>query len=204
MKNLILLSVLGMIALSGCQKRPDSTISNMQQAVIDEATASVTYTAFEVKATEENLPTIAKMFQALARSEHNHAERYKEFLDEWDVNVQDFDPNYALNDTRKNLLKAIEMESYCVDSLYPKCLKDAQAESQTEISEMLQWASNVEKKHLELLQNALKMYDTQRDSLQNLPNGYTVCPICGCTKELSTPVDNCKNCGTSGNLLIQL
>lgn len=204
MKKIILLSVLGMIALTGCQKRPDTTIKNLQQAVIDEATASVIYTAFAVKATDEGLPTVAKLFQALARSERNHAERYKEFLDEWDVKMLDFNPDYELKDTRQNLLKAIEMESYCVDSLYPRCLISAKTETQTEITEMLQWASNVEKKHLELLKNALKIYNTKPDSLQFLSGGYTVCPICGCTKERSSIVENCNNCGTSSDLLIQL
>jgi rubrerythrin len=204
MKKLMLFAVLGILTLSGCQSRPDKTIANLQAAVVDEATASVRYTAFASKAREEGYEPIARLFDAASRSERVHAERFKEFLDELDVKLDNFQPMYDFKSTAENLQAAIDLETRDVNSIYPKFMTDATAEKMDEVAETMGWALSAEKLHLQYLKQAQELLKASPDSLLKLPSSYSICPICGNTADGAVAVKECPNCGTDSDLFIQL
>lgn len=204
MRTLLLFSVLVLLALCGCQKRPNSTIANLQIALVDETTASVKYTAYATKAREEGFVPIAKLFDALSRSENVHAERDKEFLDEMDIYMEKVTTVCDTNTTLKNLDSALKMENNDVDNLYIKFITTALTEKRVDVAESMNWAYSTEKKHQLFLKDAIRMLKTQPDSLALLPSGYIVCPICGNTYDARDKMTLCANCSTSRDLFIEL
>jgi rubrerythrin len=202
MKNIALLALLGIIAFTGCRNKPERTIANLQTAVVDEATANARYTAFAAKAREEGYQTIAKLFDATSRAEKVHSERYKEFLDQLDAPLKDFQPQYELKSTAENLQTAIDLETREVNSVYPKFMTDATAEKMDDIAETMGWSMSMEKKHLQLLIKALTLLKTAPDSLNTLATGYTICPVCGNTCDSLAIEKTCPNCQTSSDIYI--
>jgi rubrerythrin len=204
MKKLVFISVLGILALTGCQRRPDKTIANLQSAVVNEITAHARYSAYAAKAREEGLEPVAKLFDAFARSEKIHTERFKEYLDELDVNILDPKPTYKLASTKENLVEAIKSENNEINVMYPKLISEALSEKKADIAETMNWAYLSEKKNLSKLTKALDLLLKSPDSLSTLPVGYMICPLCGNSYESSENVTTCSNCNTTKELFSQL
>jgi rubrerythrin len=204
MKNLVVLAFLGMIALSGCQNKPERTIANLQASVEDEVTASVRYAGFAAKARDEGYENIAKLFDAAARAERVHAERYKEFLDQLDATLQNFQPQCNFKSTAENLQTAIDLETKEVNTIYPKYMTDAKAEGKDEMAETMGWALSTEKKHLIYLSHALDVLKNKPDSISYLPGDFKVCPLCGNTYDSTTMEKNCVNCQTPSDMFIDM
>lgn len=203
MKNLYYLAVLGLIALSACGNRPEKTIANLQQANKEELTASARYTAFAAKAREEGYETVAKLLEAVSRSERVHAERFEELLDALDVDIPDVQPAYKLETTEQNLVSALAAEAKDVDSWYLKCKTDAYSEKQIEAAENFLWSLNAEKQHIQYLQKCLNLLRKSPDSLKALPLSYLICPICGMVSDSSNVKNVCQSCTTPKDIFLQ-
>jgi rubrerythrin len=204
MRTLLLFSVLATLTLYSCQKRPNATIANLQVALVDETSASKKYADYATKANEEGFLPIAKLFEALSRSENVHAERNKEFLNELDVIIKDFTTEKDTKSTAENLESALQMENNDVENLYLKFITTALSEKMIDIAENMNWAYSTEKKHQLFLKDAIRILKTQPDSLALLPSGYIVCPICGNTYDSSEKMTTCANCSTTRDLFIEL
>jgi rubrerythrin len=196
MRNVILLlSVISVIAVTGCKKStPTKTIADLKEGIVGETTASAKYAAFAQKAREEGCDTIAKLFEAASKAEAVHAANHKKVLEALGEKMDDFTPQFEVGTTAENLQAAIKGESYEVDTMYVKFLEDAKAEKVEDAVKSFTWAYDTEKKHRDFYQKALQAFNVNNES--TLPYSYAVCPVCGNTYDEATVEEKCAFCLT--------
>lgn len=118
MKNILLLTLIVLFALMGCnQSKPVKTIENLKTGIKGEATASAKYAAFAQKASEEGYNTIAKLFEAASKSESIHAANHRKVLEGLGEKMEEFTPEFEVKTTAENLQAAIDGETYEVTTL---------------------------------------------------------------------------------------
>jgi rubrerythrin len=196
MKNLFLLSAIGLMAFMGCtQPKPAKTIENLKAGIKGETTASAKYAAFARKAKEEGLDTIAKLFEATSKSESIHAANHKKVLDELGEKMDDFKPEFEVKSTAENLQAALDGESYEVSTMYPQFLADAKTEKIDKAEKSFTWAFDTEKKHMQFYKQALEALVAKK--VGTLSFEYAVCPVCGNTYEKAAMDEKCSFCQTS-------
>jgi rubrerythrin len=154
-----------------------ATSDNLQEAFAGESQANRRYLAFAKKADEEGLTQVAKLFRAAAEAETVHAHAHLRVLK-------------GVKDTKQNLKVAIEGEGEEFKSMYPKFLKEAEAEGDKPATFSFKYALAVEKIHHGLYSDALKAVESGKD----LPEGKVfVCSVCGNTV-YGEPPDVCPIC----------
>jgi len=201
MKKFVLFSVICLIVLAGCtQSRPTKTIENLKAGIKGETTASAKYAAFAVKAKEEGLESIAKLFEATSKAESIHAANHLKVLEELGVKMDDFKPEFEVKSTVENLQASIDGESYEVKTMYPGFLAAANTEKVEKAVKSFIWANDTEKKHLQFYSKALEAL--KANTLDMLPSGYAVCPVCGNTYDNSSVDERCAFCQTSKELFL--
>lgn len=141
------------------------TLENLAEAFAGESQANRKYLAFAKKAEEDGYKAIAALFRAAAAAETIHAHNH-------------FKAMGGVNDTKANLMAAIEGENYEVVSMYPKMIEIAEAEQQKKAHTTLKWAYEVEKVHEALYRYALDHMDPNEPAPE-----YYVCPFCGYTHQ---------------------
>jgi rubrerythrin len=201
MKNILLLSMIGLLLFAGCkQSKPVKTIENLKAGIKGETTASAKYEAFAQKAREEGLDTIAKLFEAASMSESIHATNHSKVLEELGEKMDAFTPEFEVKTTAENLQAAIDGESYEVSTMYPQFLANAAAEKVEKATKSFSWANDTEKKHLQFYTNALQALKANAEN--TLPFEYAVCPVCGNTYDKAEMDENCAFCQTSKDKFI--
>jgi rubrerythrin len=201
MKNVVLIALIGLIALSGCnQAIPVKTIENLKAGIIGETTASAKYAAFAQKAREEGKDTIAKLFDAASKAESIHAANHSKVLKAFDVKMDPFTPTFEVKTTAENLQAAMEGENYEVSTMYPQFLADAKEENVEKASKSFTWALDTEKKHHEFYMKALAAIDSEN----TLSFEYAVCPVCGNTYEKANMDEKCAFCQTDQDMFIMI
>jgi rubrerythrin len=152
------------------------TEKNLQEAFAGESQANRKYLAFAKKAEEEGYKQVARLFRAAAEAETVHAHNH-------------FRELKGIKSTKENLKVAIGGESYEFQKMYPRMIKDAEAEGNKGALRSFDFANKVEKVHAELYKKAL-------DNLgKNEKTDYYVCQVCGMTVE-GEPPDICPVCGS--------
>ncbi len=141
------------------------TEKNLLAAFAGESQARNKYTYFASKAKKEGYQQIAAIFQESADNEKEHAEKEFKFLN-------------GIGDTKANLKAAAEGENYEWTSMYPEFAKIAKEEGFTEIAQIFEEISKVEKEHE-------KRY---RKLLSNIESGKIF-------KQDSSVKWKCRNCG---------
>lgn len=201
MKNIIILSLVALMALMGCgQRKPTKTIEDLKAGIKGETTASQKYAAFAQKAVEEGYDTIAKLFDAASRAEAIHASNHLRVLEKLGAQMDEFKPEYTVATTSENLQAAIDGEDYEASTMYVKFLEDAKAEKVPDAEKSFNWASETEKKHAMFYSDAL---EALKENAENkLPYEYAVCPVCGNTYVKATMDANCAFCGTPSDKFI--
>lgn len=195
MKNLLYVAMVILIAFSGCKSsKPVKTIENLKAGIKGETTASARYAAFALKAREEGLDTIAKLFDAASKSESIHAANHTKVLEELGEKMELFTPEFEVKTTAENLQAAIDGETYEVATMYPQFLTDAAAEKVENAAKSFTWAMDTEMKHQQFYTNALNALNA--GSEKALPFEYAVCPVCGNTYDKSSMDENCAFCMT--------
>jgi len=201
MRKMMILAVIGLMALAGCNSpKPAKTIENLKAGIKGETTASAKYTAFAQKAREEGLDTIAKLFDAASKAESIHAANHTKVLEELGEKMEAFTPEFEVKTTAENLQAAIDGESYEVSTMYAQFLADAAAEKVEKATRSYTWASDTEKKHLQFYQNALAALNANAE--KTLPFEYAVCPVCGNTYDKAAMDEKCAFCQTSKDKFI--
>jgi rubrerythrin len=196
MRNTLFFIVVCLMALTSCKSpKPAKTIENLKAGITGETTASAKYAAFALKATEEGLDTIAKLFDAASKAESIHAANHTKVLEELGEKMDPFTPQFEVKTTGENLQAAIEGESYEVETMYMQFLADAAAEKVEKATKSFTWASDTEKKHLQFYKNALEALNAGKEN--TLPFVYAVCPVCGNTYDMANVDEKCAFCQTS-------
>lgn len=151
------------------------TEQNLKDAFAGESQANRKYLAFAKKADEEGYLQAAKLFRAAAEAETIHAHAHLKVLG-------------GVKSTSENLKEAIEGEAHEFMEMYPAMIETARAESDKKAERSFKYASEVEKVHASLYQNALDTLDNPKEV-----DCYYVCSVCGYTCE-DEPPETCPVC----------
>ena len=125
-----------------------ATDRNLWQAIVAEAIAHLTYTAYAQQAREEGLPEVAEVFEEVARAETRHGLSYLRVAG-------------AIESTAENLSKVIEGETREYTRTYPRMINDAVAENRAEAVAAFSGAMEQEKEHQIAFSDALAHLPTQ-------------------------------------------
>jgi len=164
-----------------------STADNLQEAFAGESQANRKYLAFAAKAQKDGYPQVARLFKAAAEAETVHAHGHLRVMG-------------GVKDTADNVQAAIEGEGFEFREMYPKFLKEAEAEEQQAAAVMFKFALAVEEIHHGLYKKALAAVKDGED----LPaEAIYVCPVCGNTVKGAAP-DSCPICATPKDKFIEI
>jgi rubrerythrin len=158
-----------------------TTKENLAAAFAGESQANRKYLAFAVRAEQECLPQIAKLFRAAAEAEAIHA-------------LGHLDNMGGIGTTLQNLETAIAGETYEANDMYPAMVEKAKEEGH-KARKMLEYANEAERVHARLFQQALDAMKTGKD-LSKME--IYVCPFSG-DIEFGVKPDKCPICGEPGD-----
>lgn len=197
MKTFVRLITLTVAAglIFGCTPKPVKTVENLKAAYNGESTASAKYAAFAEKAKAEGLDTVAVMFLATSKAEAIHAANHLKVLEK--LGEQVGGPqigSFEVMSTIENLADAIKGETYEIDTMYPDFIASAETEKVKDAVKSFAWAHDTEKKHQVFYKKALDALNSTGEGTLSL--GWTVCPVCGNTYELTSTPDACDFCMT--------
>ena len=119
-----------------------ATDRNLWQAIMAEAIANLTYTAYANKAREEGYPEIAKVFEEVARAETLHGLEYLAI-------------SGGIDSTEVNLANVIAGETREYTRTYPRMINDAMRDGRSDAVEILTAAMEEEKEHQIAFSDAL-------------------------------------------------
>ena len=118
------------------------TDRNLWQAIVSEALANLTYSAYAQKAMEEGLPEVAQVFQEVAGAETIHGINHLRVAGD-------------ISDTESNLKQVMAEETREYSRTYPRMIREAQAEGRTDAVRAFTLAMEREKLHQTAFSNAL-------------------------------------------------
>ena len=157
-----------------------ATSDNLQEAFAGESQANRKYLAFAEQAEKDGYAQVAKLFRAAAEAETIHAHAHFRVMG-------------GIKATTENLQAAIEGEGFEFQQMYPKFLKEAEAEDNKPAVYTFKNALAVEEIHHGLYIEALNTVKSGSD----LPESKIfVCAVCGNTVNGEAP-DTCPVCGAS-------
>jgi rubrerythrin len=119
------------------------TGENLKIAFADESQTNIEYLAYAHRAIEEGFVEVAQLFREAAGAEVVHALNHLKNMG-------------VVKSTVENLKEAAEGESLQIDSMYPKFIKEAEDEGQTDAAESFRVAFEREKHHRSMFRQALK------------------------------------------------
>ena len=157
-----------------------TTSDNLATAFAGESQANRKYLAFAVRAEQELLPQIAKLFRAAAEAETIHALAHLANLG-------------GVGTTVQNLEAAVAGETYEFTEMYPPMVEQAMAEGH-KAKKMLGYADAAERVHARLFQQALDAMKEGKDLSQM---EVFLCPFCG-DIEFGVVPSRCPICGEPG------
>ena len=124
------------------------TDRNLWNAILSEAMANLKYNAYAHKALEEGCPEVAQVFQEVAGAETIHGINHLRVAG-------------AVGTTRDNLQQVIAGEAKEFSSLYPRMIREAQAEGREDAAASFALAFAREQRHLEAFAQALQQLETR-------------------------------------------
>ncbi|MFC2157700.1 rubrerythrin family protein [Acidobacteriota bacterium] len=156
------------------------TEKNLLAAFAGESQAHMKYKAFAVKAEQEGLTNIARLFKANSYAEQIHATNHLRTLS-------------GIKATTDNLEGAIAGETYEVTEMYPEFISVGEEEGEKAALFSYNAALAAEKVHNELYKRAKEVADQGQDA--DFPPIH-VCSVCGFTVEGDAP-DSCPVCNAA-------
>ncbi|MDE2786144.1 MAG: VIT1/CCC1 transporter family protein [Chloroflexota bacterium] len=119
-----------------------ATDRNLWQAIVAEAIANLTYTAYANKAREDGYPEVAEVFEEVARAETQHGLEYLAI-------------SGAIDTTAVNLANVIAGETREYTRTYPRMINDAMSDGRSDAVDILTAAMEEEKEHQIAFSDAL-------------------------------------------------
>jgi rubrerythrin len=158
--------------------KPKKSVEDLKTAFNNESTASEKYAKFAQAATKEGFDTLAKLFDAVSRSESIHAFNHGKVLEKYGKGVANAEiGSYEVKTIAENLQAAIKGESFEMQTMYPGFIRTAEIEKAPEAAKSFTWAWDAEKKHLNYYRQAATTIAKGNET--GLPVIWYVCPICG-------------------------
>lgn len=161
------------------------TESTVKEALAGESQAHLRYKYYAEKARQENLPNIARLFEAASFSERVHAVNHLNVLE-------------GEGKTADNLAKAYDGENFEVEEMYPAYIAVAREQGEKKAANYHQFALAAEKVHAALYARAKQAVSQGRDL--ELP-AIHICSVCGFTMEGEAP-ERCPVCGAPRNKFV--
>ena len=121
-----------------------ATDRNLWQAIVAEAIANLTYTAYARQAREEGYPEVAEVFEEVARAETRHGLEYLAI-------------SGAVDSTAVNLANVIAGETREYTRTYPRMINDAMRDGRADAFDVLTAAMEEEKEHQIAFSDALAL-----------------------------------------------
>lgn len=136
------------LAAAGLPPHPSAvqasrTNRNLWLAFTEEAKANRLYLAYAMKAFEEGLPEVAEVFLEVSGAETAHALAHLRVLRE-------------VKSTRENLGRVIDEETRESSVMYPRMVRQAEAEGRTDAAEAFRLAFEAESRHARLFGQAFE------------------------------------------------
>lgn len=157
----------------------EQLVSFLETSLTNESMAHVRYKLFAEEAEEKGFPGIARMFKALSDSEFYHSRNHFYVLGK-------------IKSVLNNLKSAKEGESFEVETMYKDYLDYCRTKNYGLASYTFYDSLEAEKKHLALVNDALKNHSNSKDiPLIN----YFTCTSCGYTMCGNEKPGNCPVCG---------
>jgi rubrerythrin len=192
---IVLAFLLGFPTSGYCQSGTGKTPEEIKIAYNKESTASAKYAGYAEAARKENLPMIAKLFEATSKAESIHAANHKRVMEVLSVKVDvPVIEHFEVKSTAENLAEAIKGETYEFATMYPAFLKTAESEKISEAIVTYRYALDTEKRHAILYQSVLEKLQSKKTD--SIPSTWYVCPTCGNTYDPTGVKISCEFCGT--------
>ncbi len=161
------------------------TESTVREALAGESQAHLRYKYYAEKARKENLPNIARLFEAASFSEQVHALNHLNVLE-------------GEGTTADNLLRAHDGEIFEIQEMYPAYIAVAKEQNENRAATVHQFALAAEKIHAALYARAREALSRGQDL--ELPSIH-ICSVCGYTMEAEAP-ERCPVCGAPSNKFV--
>jgi rubrerythrin len=163
-----------------------ATKDNLKEGFAGESQANRKYASFSAKAAEEGFPLVATLFKAASEAEAIHARRH--------LSV------YGVPSTVENLAASVAGETEEFTEMYPKFIKESEAEGNTDATRSFTFAMKAEQVHAGLYEKALEAVKTGKD----LPaEKVFLCPTCG-NVALDKAPGACPICGVPGSKWLEM
>jgi rubrerythrin len=136
-----------MTGRAGSTKEQPMTMTNenLQTAITGEARARLKYTAFAMQAMQEGHPEISQLFLEAAGAETIHG-------------ISHLRVAGGVGTTRQNLDESANGENDEIEEMYPRFIRQAEAEGRTDAAESFRLAVERERHHRETFQAAFKAF----------------------------------------------
>lgn len=191
---ILLITVVAVFTHCGMSK-PKKSIENLKAAFNSESTASTKYSKFAQVAQTEGFDTIAKLFDAVSKSENIHAFNHGKALEKLGVSAGIAEiGNYEVKTTIENLQTAISGETYEMNGMYSGFVRTAEEEKAPDAGKSFTWAIDAEKKHLVYFRQAATAAALGNET--GLTLDWLVCPTCGNTLRATDVKPLCDFCLT--------
>lgn len=154
------------------------TEQNVKAAFAGESQAHMKYLAFAARAMQDGFPNVARLFEAIAFAEVQHAHYHLKQLG-------------AVGPTAENLIGAFEGEDFEVESMYPAFTAVGNLEGEESAVKGFHYAVEAEKDHRPMYAEARRSVE-QGEDFSALP--IFVCTFCGHTGQGEAP-GKCPVCG---------
>ncbi len=158
----------------------------VKEALAGESQAHLRYKFYAERARQENLPNVARLFEAASFSEQIHALNHLKVLE-------------GEGTAAENLGKAHNGENFEVEEMYPAYIAVAREQGEQKAATYHQFALAAEKIHAALYARAKQAVSQGKDL--ELP-ALHICPVCGFTMEGEAP-ERCPVCGASKNRFVK-
>ena len=176
---------------------------NLALAFSGEILGNKTLLSFAERADEEGFPQVAKIFRAAAVGESIHSHNFLRAMGGGKIvkgNINVSNPDGSVKSTRKNLKVAIRGEKMAHGNVYPSFIEIGKLEENHEAEKAFQWASEVEKIHEQLFEEALNCVKNGMDIDEK---EIYLCPVCGYISERSIPT-KCPVCGVPNKKFVEI
>jgi rubrerythrin len=137
-------------------QQPTATIANLRTAIQGEANAAHRYDLYAEQAQREGYDPVARLFRAAALSERVHLRNHEEVLRALGQEVPAIQlERVQVGTTRENLKVPIEGERTEASEMYPKFIRQAEADGIAPAVRSFTYARETEAVHDELFKQAL-------------------------------------------------
>jgi len=164
-----------------------ATAENLKEAFAGESQANRKYLAFAKQAEADGYKQVAKLFRAAAEAETVHAHAHLRVMG-------------GIKKTAENIQAGMEGEGYEYQKMYPKFVREAEAEGNRAAATSFKNAMAVEEIHHGLYSGALAAAKAGKD----MPAGRIfVCQVCGNTVLGEAP-EKCPICGVPKDRFVEI